>query len=124
LLAEQGLAFWIEAGEHRLLFDTGRGEALARNSLRLEIPGIVENMSGFVCPKCGERTDLFKRGGGMALAQEMDVPFLGRIPIDRDVVTAGDAGLTLVHDGPQSPASRAFADIVETILSGDAIQRH
>jgi Flp pilus assembly CpaE family ATPase len=85
--------------------------------------GIVENMSGFVCPNCGETIDLFKRGGGKALAREMKVPFLGHIPIDRDVVTAGDAGLTLAQDAPQSPASRAFADIVGTIVSGNARER-
>lgn len=79
-------------------------------------------MSGFVCPKCGERIDLFKRGGGMALARETHVPFLGQVPIDREVVTAGDAGLTLMQDGPQSAASKAFADIVESILSADAEQ--
>ena len=78
--------------------------------------GILENMSGLVCPKCGERIDLFKRGGGMALAQEMGVPFLGQIPIDPEVVTAGDAGIPLVHDGPQSPAAKAFADVVRLIL--------
>ena len=53
----------------------------------------------------------------MALAQEMGVPFLGQIPIDPEVVTAGDAGIPLVRDGPQSPAARAFADVVGLILA-------
>jgi septum formation inhibitor-activating ATPase MinD len=77
----------------------------------------VENMSGLVCPKCGERIDLFKRGGGMALALEMDVPLLGQIPMDPDVVMAGDAGRPLLRNGPQSPAAEAFARAVESILA-------
>ena len=89
------------------------------NEVSLPVVGIVENMSGLVCPKCGERIDLFKRGGGMALALEMDVPFLGQIPIDPEVVMAGDAGIPLLRDGPQSPAAKAFADVVASILAGN-----
>ena len=92
------------------------------NTVSLPIVGIVENMSGFVCPKCGAKTDLFKRGGGMALALEMGVPFLGQIPIDTEVVMAGDAGIPLLRNGPQSPAARAFSDVVDSILTGDAEQ--
>jgi Mrp family chromosome partitioning ATPase len=83
----------------------------------LPVVGILENMSGLVCPKCGEHIDLFKRGGGMALAREMSVPFLGQIPIDPEVVTAGDAGVPLLSDGPQSPAAQAFAQVVDSLLS-------
>jgi len=82
----------------------------------LPVMGILENMSGLVCPKCGERIDLFKRGGGMALAKEMGVPFLGQIPIDPKVVTAGDAGIPLMRDGPQSPAAKALAGVVRSIV--------
>ena len=92
------------------------------NTVSLPIVGIVENMSGFACPRCGAKIDLFKRGGGMALALEMRVPFLGQIPIDLEVVTAGDAGMPLVHDGPQSPATKAFSDVVDSILTADAVQ--
>ena len=88
-------------------------------SLSLPVVGIVENMSGFECPKCGARIDLFKRGGGMALALETEVPFLGRIPIDIDAVTAGDAGMPLVRLEPQSPAAKAFSEMVEAIRAGD-----
>ena len=88
-------------------------------ALSLPVVGIVENMSGLLCPKCGQRIDLFKRGGGMALAREMDVPFLGQIPIDPEVVVAGDAGIPLLRDGPQSPAAEAFSEVVESILAHD-----
>ena len=88
------------------------------NEVSLPVVGILENMSGLVCPKCGETIDLFKRGGGMALALEMDVPFLGQVPIDPEVVMAGDAGIPLLRDGPQSPAAKAFSKVVDTILVG------
>jgi ATP-binding protein involved in chromosome partitioning len=90
------------------------------NTLSLPVRGIVENMSGLLCPKCGQRIDLFKRGGGAALALEMGVPFLGQIPIDTEVVMTGDAGVPLCRDGPQSPAATAFAHIVQSILDRDA----
>jgi len=92
------------------------------NTVSLPIVGIVENMSGFVCPKCGAKIDLFKRGGGMALALEMRVPFLGQIPIDTEVVMAGDAGIPLLGNGPQSPVAKAFSEVVDSILTGDAEQ--
>jgi ATP-binding protein involved in chromosome partitioning len=87
------------------------------NEVSVPIVGILENMSGFVCPKCGERIDLFKRGGGMALAKEVGVPCLGQIPIDPEVVITGDAGIPLLRDGPQSPAGKAFSDVVNSILA-------
>jgi len=88
-------------------------------TLSLPVVGIVENMSGLVCPKCGERIDLFKRGGGEALALEMGVPFLGQIPIDPEVVMMGDAGIPFLREGPQSPAAAAFSALVDTILAAD-----
>ena len=88
-------------------------------TLSLPVLGIVENMSGLLCPRCGQRIDLFKRGGGAALAQEMGVPLLGQIPIDTEVVMTGDAGIPLCRDGPQSPAAVAFSAIVRSILDRD-----
>jgi ATP-binding protein involved in chromosome partitioning len=87
------------------------------NAVSLPVAGIIENMSGFVCPRCGERIDLFKKGGGRALADEMNVPFLGSIPIDPEIVTSGDAGMPFVDTHEQHPAGKAFADIVHTILA-------
>ena len=87
------------------------------DEVSLPVIGILENMSRLICPKCGEIIDLFKRGGGMALAKEMDVPFLGQIPIDPEVVMAGDAGIPLLRDGPQSPAAKAFSKVVDSILA-------
>ena len=84
--------------------------------LHLQVLGVVENMSGFVCPHCGKTTDLFKSGGGALLAQEMGVQFLGKVPLDPQVVDSGDAGTPFVKRFADSPAARAFADIVRPIL--------
>ncbi len=87
------------------------------HSLSLPVVGIIENMSGYTCPKCGEKIDLFKTGGGKALAEEMKVPFLGNIPIDPQIVTAGDAGQSFVDTQRQTSAGQAFAGIVQSILA-------
>ncbi|HSG49567.1 MAG TPA: Mrp/NBP35 family ATP-binding protein [Longimicrobiales bacterium] len=81
------------------------------------ILGIVENMSGFTCPSCGETHDLFGRGGGEALAREMGVPFLGSVPLDPAVREAGDAGTPTVEGAPDSPAGSALTAIARAILA-------
>jgi Mrp family chromosome partitioning ATPase len=86
-------------------------------SLSLPIVGIVENMSGLVCPACGERIDLFRRGGGVTLANEMQVPFLGSIPLDVEVVASGDCGVPLLSDDCQSPAAVAFTDLLQKLIA-------
>ena len=86
------------------------------NAVSLPVVGIVENMSGYVCPKCGERVDLFKTGGGKILAEEMNVPFLGDIPIDPQIVTSGDAGRPFVDTQKPTSASHAFARIIHSII--------
>jgi Mrp family chromosome partitioning ATPase/predicted Fe-Mo cluster-binding NifX family protein len=86
-------------------------------TLHLRVAGIVENMSGLICPHCGQQVDLFKVGGGEKLAAEMDVPFLGRIPLDPRIVASGDSGKPFVESVADSPAARAFAAAVEPILN-------
>jgi ATP-binding protein involved in chromosome partitioning len=82
-----------------------------------EILGIVENMSGFVCPNCDERHDIFGSGGGRALAQAMDVPFLGEVPLDTAVRTAGDMGRPTALSAPDSAAGRAFIELADRIAA-------
>ncbi|OPZ71997.1 MAG: Septum site-determining protein MinD [bacterium ADurb.Bin478] len=65
--------------------------------LNLPVLGVLENMSGFICPHCGETVDIFKSGGGEKLAQAMQVPFLGKIPIDPTIVQAGDNGEPFIY---------------------------
>jgi len=81
------------------------------------ILGIVENMSGFVCPNCSAVHDIFNSGGGEALAKEMGVNFLGRIPMDPEVVRSGDEGFALMKVQSESPTAKAFQKIVEPILA-------
>jgi Mrp family chromosome partitioning ATPase len=80
----------------------------------LPVAGIVENMSGFVCPQCGVSLSLFGKGGGEDLARETGTPFLGRIPIDPGVVCGGDSG-KLFATGASGPAMDAFSEIVRRI---------
>jgi hypothetical protein len=85
--------------------------------LGLKVLGIVENMSGLACPHCGEAIDLFKTGGGERAALELGVPFLGRIPIDPRIVTAGDSGRPFAEEAGDSPAALAFSVIVDKIVT-------
>jgi ATP-binding protein involved in chromosome partitioning len=80
--------------------------------------GIVENMSGFSCPHCGEAVDVFGSGGGERLASEMNVPFLGRVPLDPAVRSAGDEGRPTVVSAPESVAGVALLNLADVIASG------
>ncbi len=80
----------------------------------IPIIGIIENMSGFTCPRCGSPINLFGEGGGKRVADEMDVPFLGSIPIDPMIVRSGDDGIPFVAT-PHSSTVRLFEEIVERV---------
>jgi ATP-binding protein involved in chromosome partitioning len=94
------------------LADTRRAVAMYR---KLNIPplGIVENMSYFVCPDCGHEADIFGRGGGEALAGEMGIPFIGRVPIYQPIREGSDVGVPLMISEPDCPAARAFMAAAE-----------
>ena len=82
--------------------------------VQVPILGVVENMSGFICSHCGERTDIFSQGGGRKAAEDLGVPFLGEIPLDAAVAAAGDAGRPVVMDetiDAQAPSARAFVNV-------------
>jgi len=84
---------------------------------KLEIPvvGLVENMSGLVCPHCGGVIELFGRGGGEREAGERGVAFLGRVPIDPATREGGDAGEPIVLSDPDGATSKAFGDIADAL---------
>ncbi len=84
-------------------------------AINLPIIGIIENMSGFCCPRCGEEIELFKVGGGEKAAQDLGVPFLGRIPLDPRIVETGDSGKPFVLDFAKTESAKAFKRIVERI---------
>jgi len=77
----------------------------------MEILGVVENMSGFVCPHCSEPVDIFGSGGGERTAKQMDLNFLGRVPMDPQMVKCGDLGLSFQETYPDSPVTQAYAAI-------------
>ena len=81
---------------------------------KLEVPieGIVENMSGYVCPKCGETVHIFDTGGGELLAKEMSVPFLGKIPLEPALVLSCDAGKPYVDSYSETKTAQKIHDIV------------
>ncbi len=84
--------------------------------LGLPVAGVVENMSGFVCPECGKITYVFKRGGGRRLAEEYGVPFLGSLPLDPAIGEAGDSGVPYVLKFKESPASDVYNEITRSLL--------
>lgn len=83
----------------------------------MPIIGIVENMSGYVCPSCGEKIDIFQSGGGKKMAEETGVPFLGSIPIDPKVGVDSDKGSPFVIEHANSAAAKAFVEIVKKVES-------
>ncbi len=98
------------------LLDSRKSVTFAQ-ALKLPVMGIVENMSGLICPHCHQTIDLFKKGGGERAASEMNVPFLGRVPLDPEVVLSGDDGMPIVLRAKDNPASQAFDAMVERILA-------
>ena len=102
------------------LIDARRGIAMF-NRVNVPVLGVVENMSYFVCPKCGERTDIFGHGGAEHEAQRQGVPFLGAVPLHMDIRETSDAGRPVVAtdpDGPHAQAFRAIAAKVREALGG------
>lgn len=85
---------------------------------KLELPviGIIENMSGMVCPHCGEALDLFGKGGGEKAAKELGIPYLGSIPLDPEMVKAGDEGRPYVLRHADTPTWRAVDTVMENLV--------
>ncbi|HOU17543.1 MAG TPA: Mrp/NBP35 family ATP-binding protein [Candidatus Marinimicrobia bacterium] len=88
--------------------------------LNVKVLGIVENMSSFVCPKCGEVTPIFGTGGGKKIAESMQVPFLGSIPIDLKIGQTGDSGQVFIHQYSKSPTAEIMRQIIKPILDMDS----
>ncbi|MGQ9543554.1 MAG: Mrp/NBP35 family ATP-binding protein [Candidatus Bathyarchaeia archaeon] len=83
--------------------------------LKIPIIGIIENMSGFTCPRCNSELDVFKIGGGEKIAHEMNVQFLGRIPLDPRICGDSDSGKPFIIEHADTPAARSFMNIVNNI---------
>ncbi|GIW41122.1 MAG: iron-sulfur cluster carrier protein [Candidatus Binatia bacterium] len=99
------------------LLDVERGVSMFEQ-VRTPVIGVVENMSEYVCPRCGTREPLFGEGGGRKVAERFGVPLLARIPLDPSVREAGDAGKPVVVDRPDHPVSKVFEELAERVLEG------
>ncbi|OGW18164.1 MAG: hypothetical protein A3G93_12280 [Nitrospinae bacterium RIFCSPLOWO2_12_FULL_45_22] len=99
--------------------------AMLAKKAGIRILGIIENMSGYVCEECGGIEYIFQKGGGEILAEEIDVPFLGKIPLDARLARASDNGTPFVHAFAESEAAKSVNQIIDKILVqlGDNIQR-
>jgi len=86
-------------------------------NLKIPILGIIENMSGLKCPHCGKNIDLFKSGGGEKVALEFNIPFLGKIPIDINLVESSDEGKPYILQYKNSETAQVFNKIVESIIT-------
>ena len=89
--------------------------------LKLEIAGVIENMSGFVTPT-GERYQLFGEGGGQLLAEELEVPLLGKVPLTMGLREQSDAGLPIVASDPDDPAAQALGHAARGLIALSPIE--
>lgn len=85
--------------------------------LNVPVLGVIENMSGLVCPNCKMVIDIFKSGGGEKMAAEMGVPFLGKVPIEPQIVEASDSGKPFVYHFSKTEAGKAFSRAIQPILT-------
>jgi ATP-binding protein involved in chromosome partitioning len=103
------------------LSDSRRAVAMYQK-LNIPVLGLIENMSHFVCPSCKHESDIFGRGGGEKAAAEMQIPFLGRIPIYEPIRVGGDTGVPLLKTDPDSPVAEAFHATAERTAAQVSIQ--
>lgn len=98
------------------LADVRKGMA-AFQQLHVPLLGVIENMSYFVCPHCGQRTDIFSHGGGRKAAEELGLPFLGEVAIDPAIRAGGDDGQPIVAAAPHSPQAQALVEIARQLAA-------
>jgi ATP-binding protein involved in chromosome partitioning len=96
------------------LIDARRGIAMF-NQVKVPLLGVVENMSYFVCPHCGGRTDIFSHGGARKEAEKLGVPFLGEVPLDVAIRTNSDGGRPVIASMPGSPQAGALFGIARRV---------
>jgi predicted RNA-binding Zn-ribbon protein involved in translation (DUF1610 family) len=92
---------------------TARRAATLCRDAKVPIIGVIENMSGFDCPNCGVNTAVLRTGGGAQLAEELGVPFLGRVPLHSAAAAGSDEGTPYVLGAPDSEVAHAFKHVVD-----------
>lgn len=98
------------------LLDVRRGVKMFEE-VHVPVLGVIENMSYHICSRCGHRAEIFSHGGGARMAEQFQVPFLGEIPLVREIRTDGDSGTPLVVANPTHPQSQAFLHIAEQVIA-------
>lgn len=126
LSAFQAVTSWtgavvVTTAQEVALDDAKRSLAFAKQ-VGLKVLGIVENMSGFICPHCGEESDIFKKGGGEDLAKTCGCEFLGRIPIELGIVTLADSGKAACLTGGNGAGAKAFEQIAQKIKKSSILE--
>jgi ATP-binding protein involved in chromosome partitioning len=101
--------------------DVGRAIQMF-NTLKVPNLGMIENMSYFICPHCGQREDVFGHGGAKALAERMKIPFLGEIPLDRRIREGGGPGVPLMVSAPDSPLAAVYRDVASHLAAQVSIR--
>lgn len=109
------MALIVTTPQEVALLDVRRSVNFAQQ-LNMKVIGIIENMSGLICPHCGTKIDLFKEGGGEKVAQEYGIPILGKVPIEPQIVKDGDAGKPFVLEHADSESAKVFQDSVKNII--------
>src|SRR3954467_12595605 len=109
-------AVMVSTPQDVALLDAGKALMMFKK-LNVPVLGIVENMSTFVCPHCGDPTDLFGHGGAQAAAVRYGVPFLGEIPLHLSIREGGDSGRPVVADAPESPQAQAFVQVARNLAA-------
>ena len=112
-LIHSGIVGLLEALQR---YDARRGVAMFK---RVNVPvlGVVENMSYFLCPECGTRSDIFAHGGARHEAERLGVPFLGEVPLHMTIREKSDAGLPVVATEPDGPHAKIYRDIAANVLA-------
>jgi ATP-binding protein involved in chromosome partitioning len=116
-------AIIVSTPQDLALIDARKGLAMFQ---KVDVPvlGIIENMSTFICPKCGERSDIFGHGGAEREAEKLGIPFLGGVPLDMEIRIRSDAGRPIVATSPDGPHAKIYRDIAikawETLQGGAA----
>ena len=112
LLKKVDAAVVVTTPQEVALLDSRKSITFCRE-IKIPIIGVVENMSGLSCPHCSKEIELFKIGGGERIANEMKIPFLGRIPLDPELVISSDDGKSFIENHPESAVAKAFATVAE-----------
>jgi len=115
-LVKDAKAIIVTTPQEVALADIRKSISFCR-TVKMEIFGLIENMSGFECPHCNKMVDLFGTGGGEKTAKEAGIPFLGRIPFDPRMVSCGDSGVSYQGENRNSSVTKAFTSIVEKMAA-------